>query len=147
LEKVTTLSSIVKDKPNRTQFGSESSSLCNARQLPLLRFFVLTLSFDSYWIWAYWINLFARLLRSLNVNEFQSKKWDTIEGDGNTQGENILSLFGLTLAKGEPFTFPWVWQVRYILELHCSCSIFTRSLWQWQAYRWDALFVIAAGHI
>ena len=62
----------------------------------------------SYWIWAYWINLFAWLLRSLNVNEFQSPKWDEVQGNGLTAGENILIQFGFTL-NGEPFTYSWVW--------------------------------------
>jgi hypothetical protein len=68
----------------------------------------LALSYRSYWIWAYWINFVAWLLRSLSVNEFQSEKWDTVEENGNTQGENTLILFGFTL-NGEPFAFPWVW--------------------------------------
>jgi hypothetical protein len=29
-----------------------------------------------YWIWAYWINLFAWVFRGLAVNEYQSGKYD-----------------------------------------------------------------------
>jgi len=53
--------------------------------------------------------VFAWLLRSLVVNEFQSGKWDEVEENGYTAGENILVRFGFTLADGEPFDFLWVW--------------------------------------
>jgi len=61
-----------------------------------------------YWIWAYWINMFAWILRGLVVNTYQSGKFDEVQENGNTEGENILIQFGF-LFNGEPFTFVWVW--------------------------------------
>lgn len=52
--------------------------------------------------------MFAWLLRTLNVNEFQSPKWAEVQENGLTAGENILVQFGLLL-NGEPFTYSWVW--------------------------------------
>ena len=61
-----------------------------------------------YWIWAYWINIFAWILRGLVINEYQSGKYDQIQENGNTFGENILIRFGFTF-EDEPFGFEWVW--------------------------------------
>jgi len=63
----------------------------------------------NYWIWAYWINLLAWMLRSLILNQFLSGAYDTIQPDGRTIGENILSRFGFVRSNGEPFTYAWVW--------------------------------------
>jgi hypothetical protein len=32
-----------------------------------------------------------------------------VEANGDTQGENVLTLFGFTTADGEPYGFEWVW--------------------------------------
>ncbi len=61
-----------------------------------------------YWIWVYWINMFAWILRGLAVNEFDSGKYDAKGTTGATQGEENLTLFGFTL-NGKPFTYEWVW--------------------------------------
>lgn len=63
----------------------------------------------SYWIWVYWINVFAWLLRSLVLNEFQSGKWDEEVIDGVTAGDEILVRFGFTDRNGEPYGYEWVW--------------------------------------
>lgn len=62
----------------------------------------------DYWIWAYWINMFAWFFRALVVNEYQSGKYDEEQANGLTEGENILVLFGFTL-NDEPFEYEWVW--------------------------------------
>mmetsp|Transcript_2153 Transcript_2153/g.3908 ORF Transcript_2153/g.3908 Transcript_2153/m.3908 type:complete len:1099 (-) Transcript_2153:1265-4561(-) len=64
----------------------------------------------DYWIWVYWSNLFAWVLRALVVNEYQSGKYDypAFEGSNITEGDAILNQFGMTL-NGEPFGFEWSW--------------------------------------
>lgn len=64
---------------------------------------------ESYWIWAYWINMFAWTLRSLVVNEYTTSKYDELQENGLTAGENILARFGFTDGDGEAFTGEWVW--------------------------------------
>jgi hypothetical protein len=64
----------------------------------------------SYYIWIYWINYFAWLLRALVVNEFATGAYDEeiAPGAGVTVGEATLIRFGFTL-NDEPFTREWVW--------------------------------------
>jgi hypothetical protein len=52
--------------------------------------------------------MFAWMLRGLAVNEFDSGKYDTAGSTGGTEGDEYLTLYGLTL-NGTPFTFAWVW--------------------------------------
>lgn len=99
-------SAVVKDKP--------ISQACMTITVVILVLFsgftVQPNLIPNYWIWVYWINVFAWLLRSLVVNEFQSGKWDdVVELNGYTEGENILVRFGFTLSDGEPFDYVWVW--------------------------------------
>ena len=78
----------------------------------------------AYWIWVYWINLFAWMLRALLVNEYQSGKYDveTYPGSGETVGDTILTRFGFTL-NGEAFGYEWVWWgVLFALAL-CIVSV------------------------
>jgi len=64
----------------------------------------------NYWIWVYWINMFAWMLRALVVNEYQSGKYsDPVSTDPYAEyGESVLERFGFTL-NGEPFSFIWTW--------------------------------------
>lgn len=54
--------------------------------------------------------MFAWILRSLAVNEFQSGKYDEPVNNATdiTKGEAILDQFGFT-SNGEAFGFEWVW--------------------------------------
>ena len=53
----------------------------------------------GYYIWIYWLNCFAWLLRALAINEFLSGKFNSPSSDpGYTQGE--LALIRLELLKG-----------------------------------------------
>jgi hypothetical protein len=70
---------------------------------------VLPLNFYSYWIWAYWINMFAWVLRALVVNEYTGSKYDAIQENGLTLGENVLIRFGFVDGDGVPFTSEWIW--------------------------------------
>lgn len=63
----------------------------------------------DYWIWAYWINMFAWTLRSLVVNEHTANQYDAIQQNGYTLGENILSRFEFTDGDGEAYTEEWMW--------------------------------------
>lgn len=42
------------------------------------------------------------------MNEFDSGKYEEMQGNGLTEGENILIRFGM-VHNGEPFTKEWVW--------------------------------------
>jgi len=63
-----------------------------------------------YYIWIYWINLFAWTIRAVVINEFESGEYDEVVNPqtGETQGEAIMRQFGFTL-DGEPFHFVWTW--------------------------------------
>jgi ABC-type multidrug transport system ATPase subunit len=63
-----------------------------------------------YFIWIYWINFFAWILRGLAVNEFDSGKYDdeAETSEGLTEGELILTRFGFTI-NDDPFSREWVW--------------------------------------
>lgn len=53
--------------------------------------------------------MFAWTLRSLVVNEYTTSKYDELQENGLTAGENILARFGFTDGDGEAFTGEWVW--------------------------------------
>lgn len=57
------------------------------------------------------MNVFAWILRSLAVNEYQSGKYsdEMVLQPGVTQGEAFLSLFGFTDSDGEAYAYVWVW--------------------------------------
>ena len=41
-----------------------------------------------YYIWIYWMNLYAWIIRAVVINEYQSGHYDTVVDDmGTTQGE------------------------------------------------------------
>lgn len=62
-----------------------------------------------YYIWIYWINLFAWIFRAVVINEYRSPPFDGVaECDGTTQGEAIMMRFGFTF-RGEAFDYVWVW--------------------------------------
>ena len=63
----------------------------------------------TYFIWIYWANFFAWMLRGMVINEFQSGAYDDINPlSGETVGETILDYFGFTF-NGEPMDYSWVW--------------------------------------
>jgi ABC-type multidrug transport system ATPase subunit len=109
-------SSLVKDKP--------TSQACMTVTIVILVLFsgftVQPNLIPNYWIWVYWINIFAWLLRSLVVNEFQSGKWSELISSGYTEGDEILIRFGFTDRDGEPYEFVWVWYgMIFALGLAC----------------------------
>ncbi|KAL7543144.1 hypothetical protein ACHAXR_013435 [Thalassiosira sp. AJA248-18] len=62
-----------------------------------------------YYIWIYWSNLFAWIIRAIAINEYQSGLYDeVVYEDGTTKGEAILERFGFS-TKGEAFGYEWVW--------------------------------------
>lgn len=80
----------------------------NQFYLELLNLHIVLCS-SSYWIWAYWINVFGWVLRSLVVNEYTTSKYDELQPNGLTAGENILSRFGFVDGNGDAYTSEWVW--------------------------------------
>eukprot|EP00547_Thalassionema_nitzschioides_P003473 CAMPEP_0194202806 /NCGR_PEP_ID=MMETSP0156-20130528/2735_1 /TAXON_ID=33649 /ORGANISM="Thalassionema nitzschioides, Strain L26-B" /LENGTH=1424 /DNA_ID=CAMNT_0038928407 /DNA_START=109 /DNA_END=4383 /DNA_ORIENTATION=+ len=64
----------------------------------------------SYWIWLYWINVFAWAYRGLMVNEYASGKYSEPYGnEGDTKGEVILKQMGFVDHNGEAYTYEWAW--------------------------------------
>eukprot|EP00529_Nitzschia_sp_RCC80_P004459 CAMPEP_0113521168 /NCGR_PEP_ID=MMETSP0014_2-20120614/44492_1 /TAXON_ID=2857 /ORGANISM="Nitzschia sp." /LENGTH=907 /DNA_ID=CAMNT_0000419101 /DNA_START=83 /DNA_END=2802 /DNA_ORIENTATION=+ /assembly_acc=CAM_ASM_000159 len=62
----------------------------------------------NYWIWLYWINIFAWAFRGLAVNEYQSGKYDfPSQVEGLTEGELILQQIGLVDRDGKAYGFEW----------------------------------------
>ena len=55
-----------------------------------------------YYIWIYWINIFAWVIRAVIVNEYQSGFYDDVVDpqSGITEGEAVLERFGFSF-KGE----------------------------------------------
>mmetsp|Transcript_27588 Transcript_27588/g.66312 ORF Transcript_27588/g.66312 Transcript_27588/m.66312 type:complete len:915 (-) Transcript_27588:593-3337(-) len=62
----------------------------------------------SYWIWVYYINIFAWAFRGLMVNEYDSGKYDG-ESDvpGLTEGQLVLKQLGFVDGNGNPYTYEW----------------------------------------
>lgn len=67
-----------------------------------------------YWIWLYWINIFAWAFRGLIVNEYDSGKYDGDSGQYDasmgrnlTFGELVLTNTGFVDRTGDPYTFEW----------------------------------------
>lgn len=82
----------------------------------------------DYYIWLYWMNLFAWVIRAVAVNEFQSGKYDTIvDESGTTEGEAVLMRFGFTI-EGEAYEFVWVWYTVLFCVGLCLASI-AASVW------------------
>lgn len=78
-----------------------------------------------YYIWIYWINCFAWLLRGLVLNEFLSGKYDEPSGEmGLSEGELILVRLGFTL-DGEPFDYGWVW---WSILFSIACSLVAMAM-------------------
>ena len=63
----------------------------------------------NYWVWMYWINYFAWLLRALLINQYQSGKFETLTSTGETLGDAYMSAFGFVDSNGVPFQYAWVW--------------------------------------
>jgi len=82
-----------------------------------------------YWIWLYWINIFAWAYRGLIVNEYQSGKYDYESSvPGLTQGELVLTQMGFIDRNGAPYTFEWAGYSILFSLLICVLSIIGSSI-------------------
>ena len=70
----------------------------------------------SYWIWLYWLNIFAWAFRGLVVNEYDSGKYsensgkyDPTTGKNLTKGELILAQSGFIDNEGGTYTYEWAY--------------------------------------
>jgi hypothetical protein len=83
----------------------------------------------SYWIWVYWLNIFAWGFRALVVNEYASGKYDfPSQVEGYTEGELVLKQLGFMDANGDPFTFEWTWYSLLFSLLISVVSIIVASI-------------------
>jgi ABC-type multidrug transport system fused ATPase/permease subunit len=83
----------------------------------------------SYWIWVYWLNIFAWAFRGLAVNEFQSGKYDyPSQVPGLTQGELILTQIGLVDSNGKAYTSEWAGYSILFSLLICFVSVIVSSI-------------------
>lgn len=87
------------------------------------------LTFDSYWLWVYWMNIFAWALRGLAVNEFDSGKYNGPSAiPGKTEGEVILERFGFYDGNGNAYTSEWAWwALLYCLGV-CIMAVIVSSI-------------------
>ncbi|KAL7540199.1 hypothetical protein ACHAXR_009936 [Thalassiosira sp. AJA248-18] len=82
----------------------------------------------DYYIWIYWMNIFAWIIRAVVINEYQSGFYDeVVSDDGTTQGEAILKRFGFAI-NGEAYGYEWVWYTVLFCILLCILSTFV-SFW------------------
>jgi ABC-type multidrug transport system ATPase subunit/ABC-type multidrug transport system permease subunit len=67
----------------------------------------------SYWIWLYWLNYFAWMLRALIINQYQSgyAAFEVVvdPATGWTVGDTYMEAFGFVDAQGNPYGYEWVW--------------------------------------
>jgi len=70
----------------------------------------------GYWIWLYWLNIFAWAFRGLVVNEYDSGKYsensgqyDPTTGKNLTKGELILAQSGFIDNEGGTYTYEWAY--------------------------------------
>jgi len=98
-------SAIIKDRPT-------AQAAMSVTLVVMILFSGFTVQPDvipPYYIWIYWINLFAWTIRAVMINEYQSGYYDeVVDDDGTTLGEATLERFGFTI-KGEAFEYVWVW--------------------------------------
>ena len=88
-----------------------------------------------YWIWLYWINIFAWAFRGLIVNEYDSGKYDEISpfvdpnlGKNLTYGELILINGGFVNQNGEPYTIEWAGYAVLFSLLVCLLAVIMSSI-------------------
>lgn len=84
-------------------------------------------------IWAVQANatypfpfFYCSLSRGIVVNEFDSGKYDTELPDGSTEGESLLTAFGMVDRNGDPYTIEWAgWAILYCFGLGLLCMMWT----------------------
>lgn len=89
----------------------------------------------DYWIWLYWLNVFAWAFRGLVVNEFDSGKYDADSGQINpatgqnlTTGELILIQSGFIDRQGDAYAFEWsYYSILFSLAI-CIVSVMLASI-------------------
>jgi len=88
-----------------------------------------------YWIWLYWVNIFAWAFRGLIVNEYDSGKYaqnsgfyDPLLGKNLTTGELIIKNMGFTNSNGDLYTFEWAGYAVLISFLFCIVGMVMSSI-------------------
>ncbi|KAG7350244.1 ABC-2 type transporter-domain containing protein [Nitzschia inconspicua] len=83
----------------------------------------------KYWIWVYWINIFAWAYRGLTVNEYMSGKYDfESQVPGLTQGELVLTQLGFVDRNGQAYGFEWAGYSLLFSLLICLVSVVSASI-------------------
>jgi hypothetical protein len=91
------------------------------------------LSDNSYYIWIYWINMFAWLLRGLVVNSSTAASITNCQHHLArrtrpllSRGEATIIRFGFTNSDGEAYTFEWAgWGILLrCLDHHCCFGVY-----------------------
>eukprot|EP00804_Cyclotella_cryptica_P015639 CCRYP_003633-RD/>CCRYP_003633-RD protein AED:0.25 eAED:0.25 QI:406/1/0.87/1/0.85/0.87/8/0/1055 len=114
-------SAIIKDRPT----VQASMSIAIIVMVLFSGFTVQPDVIPDYYIWIYWINMFAWVIRAVVINEYQSEEYsEVILDDGTTQGDAILERFGFTF-QGEAFGYEWVWYTVLFCIGICILSLAT----------------------
>ena len=117
-------SATIKDRPS----AQAAMSIALVIMILFSGFTVQPNVIPPYYIWIYWMNLFAWVIRAVVINEYQSGYYDTVvDENGTTEGEAILARFGFEF-HGEPFEYVWVWYTMLFCIGLCILSIMA-SVW------------------
>ena len=86
-----------------------------------------------YWIWLYWLNIFAWGFRGLIVNEYDSGKYDQITditylGKNLTIGQVVIRNIGFVDGSDEPYSFDWAWYSILFSTVVCIASVIGASI-------------------
>jgi len=104
-------SALAKDTPNATALMTLSILL----MILFSGFTVQPAVIPNYWIWLYWLNYFAWMLRAVLINQYGSGKF-------GEEGELILIGLGFSDKDGQAYQFIWVW---YAVLFACGTILFS----------------------
>jgi len=85
-----------------------------------------------YYIWIYWWNPLAWSYRALLVNQFQSSEYDSLNENGQRQGDVILSSGGFTDGNGNAYPQEWIaYNFAYLVGHTLLCLVMSGFLLQY----------------
>jgi len=127
--------------PSIVQVISQAQACNSLTAIVLILFSGFTVQpnvIPPYYIWIYWINPFAWILRGLVVNEFASGAYDypLSNTSDTTVGEEILIQFGFSDGDGNAYTLEWAgYAVGFCFALSLAAVIWTT--WSYNHIRYS----------
>jgi len=122
-------SAITKDRST----GQAAMSITLVLLILFSGFTVSPNNIPAYWIWLYWVNIFAWGFRGLIVNEYDSGKYDQITditylGKNLTVGQVVIRNIGFVDESAEPYSFEWAWYSILFSTVVCILSVVGASV-------------------